>query len=66
MELDEPVLINDKDRRRFHACREAGQHSKEAAKEWLQAEYGVSSTAEIHQSDLEEICSRLRNPRPLL
>jgi len=65
MDLDEPVLINEKDRRMFHVCREQGHHPKESAKEWLQNTYGISSTSEIHKDWLPDICARLRDPMPL-
>lgn len=64
-DLDEPVLINEKDRRYFHVCREQGHHPKDSAKEWLRAMYGYSSTSEIHKDQLEDICARLRDPMPL-
>jgi hypothetical protein len=64
-DVNEPVLINEKDRRYFHACREEGQHSKEATKGWLQEYYGYNSTAEIQKDQLAEICARLRDPMPL-
>jgi hypothetical protein len=63
--MDEPVLINEKDRRYFHVCREQGHHPKDSTKEWLQAKYGISSTSEIHKEWLEDICARLRDPMPL-
>jgi len=63
--VDEPVLINEKDRRMFHVCREQGHHPKESAKEWLQNTYGISSTSEIHKDWLTDICARLRDPMPL-
>jgi hypothetical protein len=64
-DLDEPILINEKDRRYFHVCREQGHHPKDSAKEWLRAMYGYSSTSEIHKDQLEDICARLRDPMPL-
>jgi len=63
--VDEPILINEKDRRMFHVCREQGHHPKESAKEWLQNTYGISSTSEIHKDWLTDICARLRDPMPL-
>lgn len=62
---DEPVLINEKDRRAFHAARCEGNHPKDATKAWLQEYYGYNSTAEIQRDQLAEICARLRDPMPL-
>jgi hypothetical protein len=63
--MDEPVLINEKDRRAFHAARCEGNHPKDATKAWLQEYYGYNSTAEIQKDQLAEICARLRDPMPL-
>jgi hypothetical protein len=63
--VDEPVLINEKDRRAFHAARCEGNHPKDATKAWLQEAYGYNSTAEIQKDQLAEICARLRDPMPL-
>ena len=63
--VDEPVLINEKDRRYFHVCREEGHHPKDSTKAWLQESYGISSTSEIHKDWLPSICARLRDPMPL-
>jgi hypothetical protein len=63
--VDEPVLINEKDRRAFHAARCEGNHPKDATKAWLQEYYGYNSTAEIQKDQLAEICARLRDPMPL-
>ena len=63
--VDEPVLINEKDRRYFHVCREEGHHPKDSTKAWLQESYGISSTSEIHKDWLTVICARLRDPMPL-
>jgi hypothetical protein len=64
-DVDEPVLINEKDRRAFHAARCEGNHPKDATKAWLQEYYGYNSTAEIQKDQLAEICARLRDPMPL-
>jgi len=64
-DVNEPVLINEKDRRAFHAARCEGNHPKDATKAWLQEYYGYNSTAEIQRDQLAEICARLRDPMPL-
>jgi len=64
-DLDEPVLINETDRRWFHRCREEGHHPKDSTKAWLQEKFGISSTSEIHKDWLRDICARLRDPMPL-
>jgi len=64
-DVNEPVLINEKDRRAFHAARCEGNHPKDATKAWLQEYYGYNSTAEIQKDQLAEICARLRDPMPL-
>jgi hypothetical protein len=61
----EVVLINEKDRRAFHAARCEGNHPRDATKAWLQEYYGYNSTAEIQKDQLAEICARLRDPMPL-
>ena len=58
---DEPVLINETDRRRLHACREEGLHTIEQTKRWLFAKYEYTSTSQIRVDQLEEICRRLRD-----
>src|SRR4030095_13305373 len=61
----EVVLINEKDRRAFHAARCEGNHPKDATKAWLQEYYGYNSTAGRQEDQLAEICARLRDPMPL-
>ena len=64
--MDEPVLINEKDRKWLHACRTEGGHSVPDAKSWLAETRGITSTSEIHKDWLKEICDRLRDPTPLV
>jgi hypothetical protein len=65
LDLDEEPLINERDRRRFHAARTQGGHSVDAAKSWLASVYGVTSTSEIHRVWLDAICERLQDREPL-
>jgi hypothetical protein len=59
------VLINERDRRKFHACRELGGHTVEQAKKWLELRFGIQSTTEIHLDWLDGICERMKDPEPL-
>jgi hypothetical protein len=63
---DEPVLINQQDRKRFHACRTEGKHSEADTKKWLLREYGITTSSNIQQSWLPDICRRLKDPASLV